>query len=205
MVSSQFKVIQYVHNMKYKNHSKEKGFTLIELMVSISIFTMIAIVALGAMITIIDANRKARSLSTIMNNLNFSVESMTRSVKTGDKLEGISNDKFKVFAIDFDAEDVSGDGTFPRVWIIYKLEDEAIQKCVGNKDTWSESNCYPITSEQIIIQRADFRVYGAPSSSDGVQPRLSISLSGKTGDEVRGTDSSFNIQTTVSQRKLDRE
>lgn len=189
--------------MKNYKSSKRKGFTLIELMVSISIFAMIAIVALGAIITIIDANRKARSLSTIMNNLNFSVESMTRSIKTGEKIQNVRPTSFEVKAIDFDAEDLGAE-VFPRKWITYRYNatDKSIERCDGSESTPSVSSCFPITSDQIVIKDAKFYVAGQ-AAGDNVQPRIRIVIEGETTTEIRGTNSSFEIQTTVSQRKLD--
>jgi len=183
--------------------SNKKGFTLIELMVSISIFTMVAIVALGAIITIIDANRKARTLSTIMNNLNFSVESMTRSVKTGSEIKNVMESSFEVKAIDFYAED-TGSEVFPRKWITYRKKGDAIERCDGTESAPSTNKCFPITSDQIKITYLGFYATGELPTDSTTQPRIRIVIEGETKTQIRGTGSKFKIQTTVSQRKLDR-
>ena len=51
--------------------SKQTGFTLIETMVSMAIFVIVAMVITTVFITIIDANRKAQSIRLVMDNLNF--------------------------------------------------------------------------------------------------------------------------------------
>ena len=66
-----------------KTLKQHKGFTLIEVMVSISIFTVVMVVALGAILSIVNANRKAQSLHTVINNVNLAVETMTRDLRTG--------------------------------------------------------------------------------------------------------------------------
>lgn len=67
-------------NQNQKNNS---GFTLIEIIVSLAIFTIVAVVAVGAFIKILDANKKAQALQSATNNLNFALESMTREMRVG--------------------------------------------------------------------------------------------------------------------------
>lgn len=62
---------------------KQRGFTLIELMVSVAIFAIVMTIALGALLAISTADRKAETLASVMNNLNFAAESMTRNIRTG--------------------------------------------------------------------------------------------------------------------------
>ena len=73
-----------------KNTKKEKfttGFTLIEMMVAVSIFAIVVMISMTAILSIVDSNRKAQSLKSVMNNLNFALETMTRSIKTGHGLQ----------------------------------------------------------------------------------------------------------------------
>lgn len=53
------------------------------MMVSIAIFAIVAVVAIGALLKIVDANKKAQSLETSINNLNFVLDSMTREIRVG--------------------------------------------------------------------------------------------------------------------------
>lgn len=66
----------------YKNSSK-KGFTLIEMIVSLAIFTIVALVAIGAFLRVLDANKKSINLKTTINNLNFALESLSREMRVG--------------------------------------------------------------------------------------------------------------------------
>ena len=69
-----------INNITYR---KERGFTLIEVMVSVSLFAMVMTLSLGAILSIIDGNKKAQAINAVANNLNFAVESMVRDIKTG--------------------------------------------------------------------------------------------------------------------------
>jgi prepilin-type N-terminal cleavage/methylation domain-containing protein len=66
-----------------KFYTTHKGFTLVEIIVSISIFLIVAVVALGALLKIIDANKKSQGLKTAMSNINFALESMSRELRVG--------------------------------------------------------------------------------------------------------------------------
>ncbi len=59
------------------------GFTLVEMMVALAIFSIVAVVALGALVKIVSANHKAQTLQASMTNLNFALDSMSREIRVG--------------------------------------------------------------------------------------------------------------------------
>src|SRR3990167_8359923 len=61
-----------------------QGFSLVEILVSTAIFSVVMITAAGALLTTIDANHKAQAIQSVMNNLNFALESMSRAIRVGD-------------------------------------------------------------------------------------------------------------------------
>lgn len=70
------------HYPKYKS---QKAFTLIEMMVSVTIFLIVMTIVLGAVLSIIDGNKKTQAINGVSNNLSSSIESMVRDIKTGYK------------------------------------------------------------------------------------------------------------------------
>jgi prepilin-type N-terminal cleavage/methylation domain-containing protein len=67
-----------------KNNLKiKKGFTLVEMLIAVGLFTLIASISLGAILNIFDANRRNQSSKTVVDNLNFSIENMARTVRFG--------------------------------------------------------------------------------------------------------------------------
>lgn len=64
-----------------KNNTK--GFTLIEALVSLGIFSIVVVAASGVILSIISSNKKNQAISSVVNNLNYSIESMVRDIKTG--------------------------------------------------------------------------------------------------------------------------
>lgn len=172
------------------NNSQKKGFTLIELLVSIGLFSVVLTIALGSMMTVSDSNKKARTLMSVMNNLNFAVDSMTRSFKTGEigTLDVITEDSNTHC---FQTEEKSGTST-QRVEYCWDKTTKAITKEKRN------GGAVDLTSSDIEIQYASFEMYGGGSRQ---QPLLVIVLEG----EVTITPtirSKFTIHTSVAQRTL---
>ena len=66
-----------------KNKNNNKGFTLIEMIVSIAIFMIVALVAVGAFLKIIDLNNKSHTLKDSINNINFALDLMSRELRVG--------------------------------------------------------------------------------------------------------------------------
>lgn len=64
---------------------KKKGFTLIEALVSLGIFSIVVVAASGVILSVISSNKKNQAISSVVNNLSYSIDSMVRDIKTGYK------------------------------------------------------------------------------------------------------------------------
>lgn len=194
--------------MLLKNDKKlNKGFTLIELMVSISVFSAIMVMSLGSIFTVLDANRKSQSVRSVMDNLSYTLEGMTRTIRFGSNYNcGAVGDVVTPTPHDC----VSGADS-----IVLKRSDGAIVTYLFNKTNKSieknilhyplgvdpEDGTYRLTSPDVTITNVSFRVFGS-IENDQYQPQVIVVISGyaaKTG----ATKSSFTLETTLSQRKLD--
>lgn len=189
-------------NLNFQKGNNKRGFTLIEMMVSVAIFSIVVMISLGAILTILDANRKARTLTEVMNNLNFSVEMITRSLKTG--VEPIVT----AGVLEVGAIVLEEDG-FKREKTSYKLsldgdgERGYISQCISTYnagDECSAGDWVAITSEQVDIERFDRFVVGSDTNG-GTQPRTQIFIAGTVRINEK-ISSDFSLQTTVSQRRL---
>ncbi|MEX0930166.1 MAG: hypothetical protein WDZ79_00655, partial [Candidatus Paceibacterota bacterium] len=74
------------------------GFTLIEILVSVGLFTVVVVMGMGAVLQIIDAGQKHRSMNVVMNSLNAGVEGMALQLRYG---SGHSCDSIGCDAISF--------------------------------------------------------------------------------------------------------
>lgn len=66
-----------------KAEEKQAGLTLIEVLVSIAIFTIVLTVALGSFVSLIDASSRSRNRSETISSLTFIMNDMARRVRTG--------------------------------------------------------------------------------------------------------------------------
>jgi type II secretory pathway pseudopilin PulG len=167
------------------------GFTIIELIVSIGIFTVVAVAAVAALTSVIDANRRTRALTEANNNLNFVLQSMVREIRNG-------------FNYGCDAENASG--TTPcangasefgfidssRDEVGYRLSSSSIEQKINNQ------NFRAITPDQIDITDLQFRVIG--SDQNDQQSRVEITIRALAGEG--DASSTLNLQTTATQRLL---
>ena len=69
--------------MNIYKQENSRAFTLVEIVVSLAIFSVVSVVALGALVKIVSANKKAQTLQSAISNLNYALESMSREMRTG--------------------------------------------------------------------------------------------------------------------------
>lgn len=65
------------------NMKKNQGFTLIEMIVSLGIFSVVVTMTVGALLVLISGNQQLQGEQNAMTNLAFAVDSMTREIRTG--------------------------------------------------------------------------------------------------------------------------
>ena len=78
---------KYLYNKKMINPKNNKsGFTLVELMVSVSLFVIVMTISMGSILSVFNANRKAKNIRNVMDNINFTLEGMTRTIRFGSNI-----------------------------------------------------------------------------------------------------------------------
>jgi prepilin-type N-terminal cleavage/methylation domain-containing protein len=172
-----------------------RAFTLVEVMVSVSIFSMVMLISTGAVFSIVEANKKAHSIKSVMTNLNFALESMSRDIRVGSNYrcdDGTDCVSPGGTAFKFRANrDVNGDGTV-------NLADEVTYSRSGSRIMRQVNGqlAFAITASEITVTNLRFYVSGTASGGD--QPRVTTVIQGYSGTST--TRSDFNINTTISQR-----
>ena len=190
--------------MWYHYKQQQQGFTLIEMIVSLAVFTVVVLIGVGSLISIVHSNRKAQAQKTVMNNLNFAIESMTRTIRIGTTYhcgEGGTLDEATecpttaANAIAFEA--AGGDTGSVNDQVVYRLQQKAIERSLDGG-----TNYLAITAPEVEIDRLDFYVDGN-GTGDNEQPRVLIVLEGHAGTTTVQDRSDFRIQTFVTHRLLD--
>ncbi|MBI5005116.1 MAG: prepilin-type N-terminal cleavage/methylation domain-containing protein [Candidatus Lloydbacteria bacterium] len=182
----------------------ERGFTLIEIMVSISIFTVVVLITIGALVSINEANRKIQSMRALMDNLNFALENMSRTLRTGSTYHCgntgtiTSPQDCPTIGSDYIAiEGPGGSGANPNDQIVFSLSNGQIQKSTNSGSTF-----LGMTSPDITITTLQFYVSGA-AALDAKQPKILLLVGGTARAGSKGLVSEFHLQTTISQRLVD--
>ncbi len=170
----------------------EKGFTLMEVMVSVTIFTIIVTIGMGALITIFKTLQKTRADRQTIDSISFVMDTMTRRIRTGKEytssdagggIKFIDQENVSVsFYKDSDSEGNS------RIYMI----DGAF----GN-----QNDPVDITPENFTVKDFELTIIGTTDPSDGIQPMVAINLKGVVRNGQQ--ESQLAVQTIVSQRLLD--
>ena len=58
-----------------------RGFTLVEMLVSLMLFSVVVVVALGALLKIINSNKKAQTIQAAISNVSFALDTMSRELR----------------------------------------------------------------------------------------------------------------------------
>ncbi|MCI0619671.1 prepilin-type N-terminal cleavage/methylation domain-containing protein [Candidatus Wolfebacteria bacterium] len=191
-----------MHRWNTKKRQREGGFTLLEMVVSLGILTVVVLIGVGSLLTIVDSNRKAQAEKSVMNNLQFAVDSMTRTMRVGTTYHcGASGDLGNVADCA-----VSGASTMafePSGGDPGTTEDQVVYRLVGTtleRSTDGGTNYIAVTAPEVIIDTLTFYVDGAEVANS--QPRVLIVIQGHVGEaDKERTD--FSIETLVSQRALE--
>lgn len=199
-----------------------RGYTLIETLVALGLFSLVILVAISGLLVVSDANRKAQSTRRIIDSLDFVVEDMVRTVRAGKTYHCGTFIAGDLEASDYDEElslgqdgigshqDCAGAGgqylafegangnyLDPSDQIVYRLNNGAIQKTVAPID-----NVFvPLTDPAVTVTNLKFYVSGS-DPLDGEQAKVLIILNAYI-ESKPGQKTEFNIQTTVTQRATD--
>lgn len=63
--------------------NSQHGFTLIEMIVSLGLFSVVITIALGALLMLINSSSQLQNKQSVLTNLSFALDSMTREIRTG--------------------------------------------------------------------------------------------------------------------------
>lgn len=168
--------------MKKALSAGRQGFTLIELIVAMTLFITVLSVVLTLLNMSLKAHRRVIALQNVEENARFLMDFITKEVR----MSTINSSTEASLNI------TRSDGEL----VIYTFSSGRIERT-----TSTPSNSGPISSDQVIIN-GSFHVEGI-SGGDFAQPKVTISM------EIKGTgakieeQAKINIQTTISQRNFD--
>jgi type II secretory pathway pseudopilin PulG len=201
--------------MKKKYFKNNRGYTIVETMISISIFLILIMTGMATLMNAFSVHKKSQNMRSAIDNLSFIIEDMSRNLRTGTQyycldftdvnFSNINTSKSslidggvrrKCWGIAFEAAE--GGSSVDDQWIYYLDGAGAVQRSVDGGN-----NSIPLTPSEVKLSTVSgFYVVGAePSLSDDQQPLVKIILVGSITE--RGVASPFSLETTVSSRVVD--
>lgn len=195
--------------------NKKRGFTLVEMIVAVGLFSVVMLVAVAAILSIIGNNKRAQAINNVVNNLNFAIESMVRDMKTGYFYQ------CDTYSFPLDKNNYSSHlctGTSPKETLAFFSTLTGAPTSVEYKfipASGSGSSYVPghivkrqgnsgyvdLTSKTDVDILSMKMYVNSPQPGSGSQPGIFLVITGRANlgnDEV----SEFGLQTYISQRVL---
>ncbi|MFA6355036.1 MAG: type II secretion system protein [Candidatus Paceibacterota bacterium] len=191
-----------------------KAFTLIELMIATTLFTIIMMMGVGALVVSSNAAKVSQKLRIAVDNVNFAMESMTRELRMGThyqcetiavNLNIVSDDDCHLGEasgniIAFTPQQTPGAPTRVSYQLVSRANGtKSLQRCEKGV-----TPCPEIVSDDVDINELKFYVKGADETTTGVQPSVIILIKGIVTVKNKNISKSFTLQTMTSQRSAEK-
>ena len=205
--------MQRLKNTISESHiiTREGGFTLVEMLVSVVIFTFVVTMATGILIVVLNANRHVHSTSMSVGFVNTVLEKMFREVSAGtsyrcDKAHQVLNgnvtkeklseeDTCNAFEGALVFEGVDGDAGDLDDQIIYLFDSDnnTILYSRNSGDSYER-----LIDDHVVIENFEIKVVGSKGSIIR-QPGVFIGVHGYV-EEGSGKRVTFSPQMMITQR-----
>jgi prepilin-type N-terminal cleavage/methylation domain-containing protein len=200
----------------------KKGFTLIEMLVTVGLFAIIVTIAVGGFVNAERTQRQVASLISAQSNVSLALEQMSRDIRTGylfchdpgvstyssrcdDGVYNLPDQMQPTCTVASSSDPSSPTWTCPSLdfydangnHINYSWDGGALTEGVNSSTPQS------ITGNTVYVKYLKFQLFGQ-TEGDHWPPRITISL----GITASSTDTAvmndvFNLETTVSARTID--
>ena len=186
-----------------------KSYTLIEVLVAVSIFTIIIAAPTGFLVGSLKGQQKALASQKLLDNASYTLEYISRSLRMAKKELSCSEitkpatcSCLKTQGYGYNYENPNGDVSAIR-FINYKEEcQEFFLEGTRLRESKDEVENY-LTAEDLEITSLKFQLSGE-LQTDNDQPRVTLFLEIKGGKSLKAElRPLIKIQTTISQRNLD--
>ena len=187
----------------------KEGFTLLEMVTSMGIFLVLVVSAIGVTIDIMAAQVRAAETQAIQDNIRFSLELITKELRTGFNYQNSllgQNCVDPTFNQIQELTFTNSEGTQITCYWDSRPEKLVIMRM---NDSLNHSNCgdqaytQPLTSEEVKVKNLRFVLHGAAQGSSDGQPIVTIVLAVESADPRLQSPISMSLQTSIVQRLRD--
>lgn len=185
--------------MPYLAMNKQRGYTLVELIVAVGLFAVVMLLASGAYLFMIGLNRQVQGVASGIDNLSFALEAMTRDIRTGTVYRCNGTTDCSLGASSFTFTNENG------VDVTYNLSTvgtTVLQKAVGVGAPVPLTDPSSVTITSLIFYAVGM---GKPTDvpPDLEQPRVTIVISGTVSAGAGKPSQQFVVETGATMRGSD--
>lgn len=183
--------------MNIKKIKINKGFTLVELMVATTLFTIVMLMGIGSLVVSSNSAKASQKLRIAVDNVNFAIESMSRELRTGTYFY-CNEGSFTMPSPNITGCSASGGTAIAFIpqngteKIAYVLNNKKLQRYPGGGGSPVD-----LVSSDVTVETLRFYVKGS-DLNDKIQPSVQIIMKGVVN--IKGVDTPFVIQTLATQR-----
>lgn len=181
-------------NIQKKFLHTEAAFTLMEVMVAISIFAIIITIGIGSLLTIFSTLQKTRSDRQTLDSVSYMMDTITRQVRTAQTVELLDGSSFGLKIKNQDGDSI-------------EFRTESVHSDSGDRESYyklvmiKKGELYDLTPAEFQIESPYiFKYVSVENSQQGI---LRINISGTTKSGRNAADSPIFLQTAVSKRVFD--
>ena len=197
-----------------RSRERSRGFTLVEMIVAIALFAVVMLVAVGALLSLSGANRKAQALQSVMNNLDIALDGMVRNMRMGGEFHcgsgtfqgNGSDDCASQGGTEFSFKPYCDPATCNEAnestWVYQFVPGSGGVPGYIERSEDGGSHWVQLTATEVSIDNVTFYVTGS-EPGDTVQPKVLIVVKGEAGTGSAQTETTFHIEATAVQRELD--
>ena len=170
-----------IFNKFWKNFRNNKGFTLVELLVAVAIFAIVALAATGIFVKVMNVQKKAFAIQEVQDNISYTMEIISKEIRM---MSEITTKNTASSTLEFKNSKEKD--------IIYSLSGGYLQRSVDGGDPQS------ITSSRVTVEELKFYVNDWDVIS-GPQPKVTVNIIMKISDTSFGK-AQTRLQTTLTGR-----
>lgn len=198
-------------NKAYRQRNHLTGFTLVEILVAVTIFSITIVAASGLFTTAIRGQRTVLTSQELLDQASYSMEFMSRALRMAIK-ETTTTNTCLDSGYGYNYETINGG---EGIRFINHLDDDKCQEFYLDTDTRQlkerissdHSSLHfgsplSLTSDDLKIDNLKFNLSGE-YQDDNIQPRVTILLEIERPNAIPGYNPKLKLQTNVSQRNLD--
>jgi len=203
--------------MIIKQQKNTAGFTLVELLVSIALFSVLVSIAAGGFVRALRSERQITAMVSTESNISIALEEMTREMRTGylfchqgdpgqspDPACNCTSDNGSptpTLTCPLSIEFHNSSGTLVEYFLGNVSNPSAPSPTVLYRYDSDTNMTAPITGDNVDITNLKFILFGS-YEGDNWNPRITISVGAQPNDSTVSW-AAVNLQTTVSARTID--